>query len=161
LIPLAASLGYVDVEQLFAHGGSRGGMQLYMLAREGLPLKAMAIRAGMANLPRNIEVRPAQRSVLELMDDHAGDPAAALVRRSAALWADELKVPTIIFHGTDDWRAPVQDALQVADKLLQARTPFELHLYDGDTHTIDLNQEDMIRRTVKFFERRRSLAPRR
>lgn len=155
LIPLAASLGYVDVEQVFAHGGSRGGMQLYMLARQGFPLKAMAIRAGMADLRRNIEARPAQRFVLELMHDHAADPAAALDRRSAALWAHELKVPTIIFHGTGDWRGPVQDALDVAGQLQQARSPFELHLYDGDTHSLDLNQEDMIQRTIAFFERRR------
>jgi dipeptidyl aminopeptidase/acylaminoacyl peptidase len=160
LVPLAASLGYVDVEQVFAHGGSRGGMQLYMLAREGFPLKAMAIRAGMADFRRNLKLRPAQAFALELMQDYSGDLNAALDRRSAALWANELKVPSIIFHGTDDWRVPVEDALDVAHRLRKGGTPFEMHLYEGDTHTIDLNQEDMIKRTVEFFERWRAKARR-
>jgi dipeptidyl aminopeptidase/acylaminoacyl peptidase len=71
------------------------------------------------------------------------------------LWAHEIKVPTIIFHGSDDWRARVEDPLELARGLLQAKTPFELHLYQGDTHAIDLNQDDMHRRTIAFFDARR------
>ena len=156
LVRLAASLPYVDAGQLYAHGGSRGGMQLYMLAREGLPLKAMAIRGGLADLQRNLRVRPGMRNVLPFMADYAAAPQAAVERRSAARWAQELRVPTILFHGTDDWRVPVDDALDVAKRLAEARTPFEAHLYGGDTHAIDLNQEDMIARTVPFFDRFRA-----
>jgi dipeptidyl aminopeptidase/acylaminoacyl peptidase len=47
----------------------------------------------------------------------------------------------------------VLDALDVGGGLQRACTPFEMHLYEGDTHGIDLNQEDMIRRTIGFFER--------
>jgi dipeptidyl aminopeptidase/acylaminoacyl peptidase len=156
LIPLARSLGYVDTAQVFAHGGSRGGMQLYMLARSGLPLRAMATRAGLANLRRRFLERPGlEQDLVPMMTDYPAGPEAALDRRSAALWAHELAVPTIIFHGTDDWRVTAQDALDVASGLRRGRTPFELHLYQGDTHAIDLNQEDMIRRTIDFFSRYR------
>jgi len=153
LVPLARSLGYVDTDRLFAHGGSRGGMQLYMLARAGMPFRAMAVRGGVADFRRNMELRPGMRGATRMMPDHAADPEGALDRRSAAKWAHEIAVPTIIFHGTDDWRSSVQDALDVGDGLHKARTPFEMHLYEGDTHAIDLNQADMIRRTIGFFER--------
>lgn len=157
LIPLARGLGYVDTRQLFAHGGSRGGMQLYMLARSGVPFRAIAIRAGGADLERSFRERPEGMDFLTgLMTDYSAGPEAALERRSAAKWAHELKVPTIIFHGTDDWRVSVDDALDVALGLRKARTPFELHLYEGDTHSIDLNQADMIRRTLDFFQHRRA-----
>ncbi len=150
LVPLAQTLGYVDTSQTFVFGGSRGGMQAYMLAREGFPMRAMAIRAGAGS------VRDAKRPKLipmraRMMTDYAADPEAALDRRSAILWADEIKVPTILFHGTADWRVPVKDALDVAQGLNKAGTPFALHIYEGDTHSMTLNAPDMLERTLAFF----------
>lgn len=155
LVPLAQALGYVDTSQTFVFGGSRGGMQAYMLAREGFPMRAMAIRAGAgsvrdANRPKLMPMRA------RMMTDYAADPEAALDRRSAILWADEIKVPTILFHGTADWRVPVKDALDVARGLNKAGTPFALHIYEGDTHAMTLNAPDMIARTLTFFEHYRT-----
>ena len=81
---------------------------------------------------------------------------AALDRRSAILWADEIKVPTILFHGTADWRVPVKDALDVAQGLNKAGTPFALHIHEGDTHSMALNAPDMLERTLAFFEQFRT-----
>lgn len=156
LVPLARSLGYIDMDQMFMHGGSRGGMQAYMLARSGFPLKAMAIRAGLGDLRESSKARPmlvADRE--QRMTDLAADREAAYDRRSATRWAHELKVPAILFHGSDDWRTRPADSLEVAAGLLRAGTPFELHLYEGDVHAMTLNETDMIRRTIAFFERHR------
>ena len=68
----------------------------------------------------------------------------------------EIKVPTILFHGTADWRVPVKDALDVAQGLNKAGTPFALHIYEGDTHSMTLNAPDMIARTLTFFEHYRT-----
>jgi dipeptidyl aminopeptidase/acylaminoacyl peptidase len=154
LLPLARRLGYVDLRNVFMFGGSRGGMETYMLARSGFPLRAMAIRAGSADEHRGLAERPAMKEVYkELVPEYRTDPEAALDRRSAALWANEIKVPTIIFQGADDWRVDPQDALDVARGLTAAHTPYELHMYEGDTHAMTLNQRDMIARTLAFFER--------
>lgn len=156
LILLARSLGYVDTDRVFLHGGSRGGMQAYMLSRAGFPMRAMAIRAGLADLRASHKARPSLAPDRErLMTDFAADPDAAYDRRSAALWAHEIKVPTIMFHGSDDWRTRPADSLEVAQGLLRAKTPFELHLYEGDTHAMTLNESEMIRLTIAFFERHR------
>lgn len=152
LVPLARSLGYVDTSRVFMHGGSRGGMQAYMLARAGMQLNAMATRAGAANL-RNSKRQRVLEEQKGLMTDFPAEGEAAIDRRSAALWAQEIRVPTILFHGTDDWRSPVEDSLAVAFGLRRSGTPFEAHLYHGDTHAIDLNQPDMIARTIDFFHR--------
>ncbi len=107
----------------------------------------MAIRAGMANLHESYKRRPLLRPDTEkMMTDFAADAAGAIDRRSAALWAHEIKVPTILFHGSDDWRVQPDDALDVARGLLRAKTPAELHLYQGDTHAMTLNEADMIER---------------
>jgi dipeptidyl aminopeptidase/acylaminoacyl peptidase len=91
-----------------------------------------------------------------MMPDYAADPEGALDRRSAVLWAHEIKVPTILFHGTADWRVPVEDALGVAQGLAKAGTPFALHIYEGDTHAMTLNFPDMMARTIAFFEQYRT-----
>ena len=89
------------------------------------------------------------------MPDYAAGEDAALERRSAARWAEEIAVPTILFHGSNDWRLDSQDSLDVAAGLSRAGTPYELHLYAGDTHSIDLNGADMMRHALAFFERYR------
>lgn len=157
LFPLASSLGYVDMDNVFMFGGSRGGMMTYMLAREDVPVRAFAVRAGVADLIGGLERRPAFENLFrEIIPDYESDPEAALSKRSAALWADEISKPAIIFHGTDDWRVSVRDATAVAEGLRRAQTPFELHLYYGDTHDMTLNRLDMMRRTIAFFERFRT-----
>lgn len=154
LLPLARALGYADMDRVYMHGGSRGGMQAYMLARAGFPMRAMAIRAGLANLVESHRARPLLAPDRErLMTDFPQGRDAAYQRRSASLWAHEIRVPTILFHGSADWRTRPADSLEVANGLLKARTPFELHLYDGDTHAMTLNEADMIRRTLAFFAR--------
>ena len=100
LVPLAGSLGYADTSQIFIHGGSRGGMQAYMLARSGFPLRAMAIRAGLGNLHESLKARPLLGPDRDpLMTDIGQGRDAAYDRRSATLWAHEIRVPTILFHG--------------------------------------------------------------
>jgi dipeptidyl aminopeptidase/acylaminoacyl peptidase len=157
LLPLARSLGYVDTDNVFLFGGSRGGMQSYMLARSGFPARAMAIRAGLADLFRGAADRPQleRDNWSVLMPDYAAGRDAAFERRSASRWAGEIAIPTILFHGSNDWRLDTQDSLDVAAGLKRAGTPYELHLYDSDTHGIDLNQADMLAHALAFFERYR------
>jgi len=159
LIPLAGSLGYVDTDNVFAFGGSRGGMMTYMLARGDSPLRAFAIRAGLADLSQAVEDRPAMGSHVfaRLMPDYA-DTEIALARRSATRWAHEITVPGILFHGSDDWRADAQGSLQVAEGMMRAGTQVELHLYAGDTHSMTLNRTDMMRHAIRFFDRYRVAA---
>ncbi len=154
LIPLAQSLGYVDTSRIFMFGGSRGGMESYLLARSGFPLRAMAILSGSADLFRAAADRPVlEQRFKQSMPDYAAGREAALSRRSAVRWAGELKVPTILFQGSDDWRVSPSDSLDVAQGLQRAKTPYELHLYAGDSHSVLLNERDMITRMLIFFRK--------
>lgn len=154
LVPLADSLGYVDTNRTFVFGGSRGGMESYMLARSGVRLRAMAIRAGVADQFRAAEDRPAYGKVLAVrIPRYSIDRDAELARRSAARWTGDLRVPTILFQGAADWRISPLDSLDVAGGLARAGVPVELHLYEGDDHAITLNHLEMIARTLEFFSK--------
>lgn len=160
LVPLAENLGFVDLNNVFLWGGSRGGMMSYMLAREGIggaTLRAIGIRAGAADFVAGIKERPEMETYVFAVriPDYEKVKDEALRRRSAALWADEIEVPAIIFHGSDDWRVNASNSLAVVEGLRKSGTPYELHLYAGDTHAMTLNEDDMIAHAVRFFDRYR------
>ena len=157
LVPLAKSLGYVDMDNMFLFGGSRGGMMTFLLARGPNPFRALGVRGAITDLDRGRRDRPLfEKMWSEMMPDWTGDGSAAIERRSAAKWADEITTPAIVFHGSDDWRVDPQDALDVVAGMRKSGVPVELHFYMGDTHGIDLNQRDMIHHTLAFFERFKS-----
>ena len=154
LVPLAHSLGYVDTNNMFLFGGSRGGMMTYLVTRGENPFRAAAVLGGIADLDRSRVERPVfNRLWPQLIPDWEGDGTAALERRSAARWADEITTPMILFHGSDDWRVNPQDAIDVANGMRKAGVPVELHLYYGDTHGVTLNYRDMTEHMLRFFER--------
>ena len=158
LVPLARSLGYADTNNVFLWGGSRGGMQAYMLLRAGFPARAAALRAGSADLRTNGAARPALVDVYRWpIVDYDSVPAAKLRERSAVLWVDEIETPMILLHGSADWRVRVDQALEVAQRLSAARRDFELHVYAGDDHALTLNRNDAIARAIGFFNQRRAV----
>lgn len=157
LVPLAQSLGYADTENLFLWGGSRGGMQTYMLLRSGFPARAAALRAGSADVRTNGSLRPNLVEVFrKRIVGYEADPLGTLNARSAVLWADEIKVPMILFHGSADWRVRVSETLAVAQRLAEAQRDFELHVYAGDDHSLTLNRDHAIARAIAFFEAHRN-----
>lgn len=158
LVPLARSLGYADTDNVYLWGGSRGGMQAYMLLRAGFPARAAALRAGSADLRTNGSARPALVDVYRRrIVDYDSDPAAKLRERSAVLWAEQIETPMILLHGSADWRVPVTEVIEVAQRLAAARRDFELHVYAGDDHALTLNRDDAIARAISFFNQRRSV----
>jgi dipeptidyl aminopeptidase/acylaminoacyl peptidase len=161
LFPLAEGLGYVDLDDAFIFGGSRGGMMALLAARRGAPVRAVAIQAPTTDLTDLLDPdrggRPAFHDLFtEIMPGYVENPKQALEARSAVFWADEIDVPVIVFHGTADWRVEPAESLAFAAALERAgETAFELHLYDGDGHSLLLNWRDVTARTLGYFERYR------
>ncbi len=58
LIPLARSLGYVDMNNVFLFGVSRGGMETYLALKNSIPVNAAAISGGVTDLFGNAKDHP-------------------------------------------------------------------------------------------------------
>lgn len=153
LLPLARRLGYIDTYRIFVFGGSRGGMESYLLARRGVPIRAMAIRAGVSDLFSAAAARPAFEwlALAPRIPGYAASRDALLAERSAVRWAGEIAPPVILFQGGGDWRVDPRDTLAMATALQTAGRTVELHLYEGDDHALTLNRHDMTARTLAFF----------
>lgn len=154
LIPLARALGYLDTENVFMMGDSRGAMMIYLAMREGVEMKAAAAVGAETDLSANLKRRP------ELLEGYSKnipgfdrDAEETLRRRSAIFWPEKISAPLLMMHGGKDWRVPPSQDLAFAAKLDALRRPYELIVFDGDVHALSFNWRERDRRTIDWFKR--------
>lgn len=156
LIPLARSLGYVDMDNVFMHGASRGGMQALLAASRGMPVNAIALTGGLTDLPAAARARPelVDKVWSRLIPGFTEYPEAVMRARSAVHFAERIPVPVLILQGGADWRSdPGDQALALAQRLQSLGKTYELHLYAGDDHQLAMHRTDRDREIVQWFRR--------
>lgn len=156
LIPLARSLGYVDMNNVFLLGASRGAMQSFLAIKKGMPVNAVAVFGGLNDLAASAKDRPGvvARVWSKLIPEFAEKGEEALRSRSAVYFADKINVPVLIIHGGADWRSNAgSQALGLATKLQALGKTYELIIYAGDDHPTTYNRADRERRTVEWFKK--------
>lgn len=156
LIALAKTLGYVDMNNVFMLGASRGGMETFLAVKRGIPVNAVATFGGLTDLIANGKDRPEliKQVWSKLMPDFDKRGVEALRERSAVYFADKINVPVLIFQGGADWRVNAgNQALALANKLQELGKTYELIIYAGDDHATNYNRFDRERRTVEWFKK--------
>ncbi len=156
LIPLARSLEYVDMNNVFLLGASRGAMQSFLAIKKGMSVNAVAVFGGAHDLTAAAKERPelVERVWSKLIPNFREKGEKALRERSAVYFADEINVPVLIIHGGADWRSNAgSQALGLANKLQALGKTYELIIYAGDDHPTTYNRLDRERRTVEWFRR--------
>jgi dipeptidyl aminopeptidase/acylaminoacyl peptidase len=155
LVPVARSLGFVDLNNAFMLGWSRGGMMTFLAAKEGMPVNALAVIGPLLDLVEEGKRRPALADNVwaELMPEFATRRDALLRERSPMYWPERIEVPSLIMHGSADWRASPTETLVFAQKLQQAGKTYELVVYSDDDHGINANRDDGYRRIVSWFRK--------
>jgi dipeptidyl aminopeptidase/acylaminoacyl peptidase len=156
LIPLARSLGFVDMRNVFMHGASRGGMQSFLAIKKGIPINAVAVNGALTDLLAAAKERPsvAERVWSRLIPGFAQKSEEAMRERSAVYFADEINVPVLILQGGADWRSNAgSQALGLANKLQSLGKTYELHVYAGDDHPLSINRLEREQKIVVWFKR--------
>ena len=156
LIPLARGLGYVDMNNVFMHGASRGGMEAFRAIEKGMPVNAVSVNGALTDLPASAKERPAvaERVWSKLIPGFAEKSEEAMRERSAVYFADKINVPVLILQGGADWRSNTgSQALGLATKLQSLGKTYELHVYAGDDHPLSINRLEKERKIVEWFKR--------
>jgi dipeptidyl aminopeptidase/acylaminoacyl peptidase len=156
LIPLAKSLGYVDMNNVFMLGWSRGGMMTYLALKNGIPVNAVAVGSGVTDLIDSLKKTPqlAGPVLKELIPDYDKRGEELLRERSAVYWPEKISVPVLIMHGSGDWRADAgSQALAFAQRLQALGKTYELIIYADDGHGVPLNRADSDRRIIEWFRK--------
>jgi dipeptidyl aminopeptidase/acylaminoacyl peptidase len=158
LVPLVESRPDVAPGGIFLLGASRGGMMAMLALRQGLMPRAVALRAPMLDLNESARLRDDMRGIFEeLMPDYLGDSEAALTRRSALAWPDELPdVPMLLLHGDSDPRVPVTQSIRMHTALRHLGRSVELHVYENEAHLLLLNRADYLGRVRGWFDQHRA-----
>ena len=152
LLPAAASLGYVDMNNVFLLGWSRGGMETALALKSGMKANAAAIGGALTDLVAVRAHRPLMEEAWsELIPGYAERADALLRERSAVNWPEQIKTPLLLLHGGADWRADPADTLAFAQALQRVGAPYQLVIYAGDNHGIRINRDDSNRRIVEWF----------
>lgn len=155
LIPLAQALGYVDMNNVFAFGWSRGAMMTFLALKHDIPVNAVAVGGGLTDLVSEGKRRPGiAREWRALMPGFDTRGEELLRERSAVYWADRINVPVLILHGGADWRSdPATQAQALAEKLARLGKKHDLVIYPGDDHGLTLNSADSDRRIIEWFRK--------
>lgn len=153
---LAKSLGFIDVNNMFLYGESRGGMMTYLAMKKSFPANAAAVYGAFTDMETLIKDRPQVYSPDTLnkiwpnFDSHREE----IVRsRSAIHWPESLSVPVLIMHGGADWSVNPVQSLNIAQKLQSLGKTYELVIYAGDNHILTANREDRDRRVIAWFKK--------
>ncbi len=153
LIPLAKSLGYVDMNNIFMLGTSRGGMMTYLALKNDVAVNAAAVIGGITDLISGGKDRPEMVNVYKhLIPDLDKHPEELLRERSVLFWPDKIKVPVLILQGGADWRVKASQALAFAQKLQEKKKTYELVVYANDDHHVSSNRRDADTRIVEWFK---------
>jgi dipeptidyl aminopeptidase/acylaminoacyl peptidase len=155
LIPLARSLGYIDMHNVFMLSWSRGGMMTYLALKPHMPVNAVAVGGGLTDLVSEGKRRPVLANVWRALNPGFEQRGEALLHeRSAVYWAEQINVPMLILHGGADWRSePMSQAQAFAKRLQELGKTYELIIYPDDDHGLSLNRADSDWRVVEWFRR--------
>ena len=118
----------VDPDRIVLYGYSRGAVASAMVATEDADLRAVILGAGVYDLEAAYET--ASPGIRWAIEQEAGTTSEAFAARSALRLADKIQAETLLLHGRQDDRAPVEQAEQLAEALSDAGTAVSLHLFD-------------------------------
>ena len=163
LVPALKSLAFVDPERLYMLGQSRGGTMTYIALKRGAQVKAAAVIAGPSELKGDtswfihgvwfVNGNEWFDGAAKVWPDYAHRAEEYYRARSAVDWPEQINVPVLILHSRTDRLVPVRQALLIAQALQEKNKVYELHVYDGDGHSLPLNREDRNRRIIEWFNK--------
>jgi dipeptidyl aminopeptidase/acylaminoacyl peptidase len=133
----AAAQGSVDARRICAYGGSFGAYSAMMAAIRAPGLFKCAVGyAGLYDLPlwyrtdETVESRLLYNYLVKVI----GQDSAELVDNSPDRLVENLSVPVLLVHGSEDRRTPPQQFKAMRDALTKAGRPPDTLYVDGEGH---------------------------
>ncbi|HSM63229.1 MAG TPA: prolyl oligopeptidase family serine peptidase [Gillisia sp.] len=152
MVPLLETLKYVDKENMFMSGESRGGMMTLQAIREGFPIKAAAIWGAFYDMEK-----VSNPQLLEYAKQNWGfsstNPSEDFKKRSVAYWPEKITTPLLIMHGERDNAIPTQNALDIASSLQKNNKLYSLIIFADDDHILSKNQLERDYKSIEWFEK--------
>lgn len=125
---------FIDIDDFCVTGISRGGVMTYPAARKDSRIKRIIAISAVCDLFEAYEARDDMKTVLkETIGFTPEEKPEEYEKRSAVYWADEIKIPVLMFHAKQDKQVPFSQAENLYKKL-KDHTDCTFITYDDDVH---------------------------
>jgi dipeptidyl aminopeptidase/acylaminoacyl peptidase len=142
-----------DSSRLYLAGESRGGAMVYMALRDGFPARAAAVWGAFTELGPLVAPGGPQERTAHLVWPDFGEKSDDIIRtRSAMNWADQIKVPLLIMHGSADQGIPVSQSQRMDAELTRLGKVHKLMVFDGEQHLISGKGAERDAAAINWFK---------
>jgi dipeptidyl aminopeptidase/acylaminoacyl peptidase len=154
IVPQVARIDGADASRVYLSGESRGGMMVYQALRDQFPAKAAAVWGAFTDLgPLVAPGSPQPKGAPQIWPDLEQNRDAIVERRSAIRWADRIRTPVLIMHGTADQDMPIEHSQRMAAELSRLGRTHRLLLFEGQQHRIGGRGADRDAAAIEWFRR--------
>lgn len=138
LIDIMLELNFVKNSGVYMLGQSRGGMMTYRACSIDKRIIAAVVMSGLADCVDMYNTREEgmKKVFYELVGGAPSECPEEFIKRSAVNWAEKIKPPILICHGTADSRIKVEQAYRMADALKRAKKEYKLIIYENEEHSL-------------------------
>lgn len=145
LIDLCEKFSFVDMNELYMMGISRGGMMTYQAIRKDERIKKAVVVSGLADCFISYEDREDMRTVYkELVGGTPEELPEEFEKRSATYWANELKCPVLIIHSKQDKKVSYKQAEKMVQLLETSGMEYKFISYEDDVHGLHMEDTEHI-----------------
>lgn len=136
VVDYVVSLPYADADRMAAAGGSYGGYMVDWLLGHTDRFKAMVSHAGVYDLRSMAGATDELWFVLWEFKGMPWDDPEMYAKWSPSFFAKNFKTPTLVMHGEQDFRVPVDQGMQLFTALQMQKVPSKLVLFPEEGHWI-------------------------
>ena len=115
-------------------GFSRGAVMALLTARDCDGVGPVAVWGGVSDMWLTYEERVDLRRMLRRVVGHPRKDMADYLSRSPVCWAQDIRSPVMIVHGTKDEQVGVEHAYRLQKALTAAGKPPFMHIVEGMGH---------------------------
>lgn len=123
-------------------GFSRGALMAMRAAQECSQAGPVVVWGGVSDLFDTYEERVDLRRMLKRVVGHPRKDREQYEERSPVYWAEQIRVPVLIVHGTADEQVSSSHARKLAHALEQAGKSYAMELYDGLGHRFPREEDE-------------------
>jgi dipeptidyl aminopeptidase/acylaminoacyl peptidase len=123
-------------------GFSRGALMAMQAAKECEGVGPVVVWGGVSDLLDTYEERVDLRRMLKRVVGHPVKQNEAYLQRSPYYWAEQVRSPILIIHGTKDPLVGVGQARKLAEALERAGKDYSMELYDGLEHRFPKEEDE-------------------
>ncbi|QKX06676.1 prolyl oligopeptidase family serine peptidase [Aquimarina sp. TRL1] len=159
------NIDFIDVDNIFMVGVSRGGLMTYKSLTH-INVNAAAVIGGIADFENLTNKRPIfltgwtdlsqdlnYKGLENILPDFIQKKEQHIHDRSAVKWADKINTPLYILHSRQDGRVPIDGTIELVKKLNTLKKEFQVKIYNQKSHSLPYSKFDSFEEIIHWFKK--------